>query len=48
MRDASLKIGEGEIFCIIGFSGHRNSTLMRHVNRLVEPSAGTIEVLAKT
>jgi glycine betaine/proline transport system ATP-binding protein len=40
--DASFKVYEGEIFCIMGLSGSGKSTLVRHVNRLIEPTAGTV------
>ena len=45
VRDVSLSVKRGEIFCIMGLSGSGKSTLVRHVNRLIEPSAGTIRVL---
>ena len=34
----------GEIFCIMGLSGSGKSTLVRHFNRLLEPTAGKIEI----
>ncbi|WP_136440699.1 quaternary amine ABC transporter ATP-binding protein [Pacificoceanicola onchidii] len=45
VKDASFRVGEGEIFCLMGLSGSGKSTLVRHINRLIEPSAGTIRVL---
>ena len=39
----SLEINEGEIIGIIGRSGAGKSTLLRMINRLVEPSEGSIE-----
>ena len=45
IADASFEVRRGEIFCILGLSGSGKSTLLRHVNRLVEPSAGAIDVL---
>jgi glycine betaine/proline transport system ATP-binding protein len=47
VKDASFEVARGEIFCIMGLSGSGKSTLVRHVNRLIEPSAGTIEVLGR-
>ena len=44
VRNASLQVEEGEIFCIMGLSGSGKSTLVRHINRLIEPSAGRIFV----
>ena len=42
VRDVSVSVGEGEIFCIMGLSGSGKSTLVRHINRLIEPTAGKI------
>ncbi|MEP0071078.1 MAG: glycine betaine/L-proline ABC transporter ATP-binding protein [Marinomonas sp.] len=42
VSDASFKVMEGEIFCIMGLSGSGKSTLVRHINRLIEPTAGDI------
>jgi len=44
VRDVSFSVSEGEIFCIMGLSGSGKSTLVRHVNRLIEPTAGTIQI----
>ena len=53
VADASFKVAEGEIFCVMGLSGSGKSTLVRHINRLLEPSAGEIllhgeDVMQKT
>ncbi|HER7714124.1 TPA: glycine betaine/L-proline ABC transporter ATP-binding protein [Streptococcus pyogenes] len=40
--DASFEIKKGEIFVIMGLSGSGKSTLVRMLNRLIEPSAGSI------
>ena len=42
VRDASFSVARGEIFCIMGLSGSVKSTLIRHINRLIEPTAGSI------
>ncbi|MDF2371075.1 MAG: betaine/proline/choline family ABC transporter ATP-binding protein [Rhizobiaceae bacterium] len=42
VRDASLEIGEGEIYVIMGLSGSGKSTLVRCLSRLIEPTAGKI------
>lgn len=40
--DVSFDINEGEIFVIMGLSGSGKSTLVRMLNRLIEPSSGSI------
>lgn len=45
VQGASFEVPRGEIFCIMGLSGSGKSTLVRHVNRLIEPTAGKIEIL---
>ncbi len=44
VADVSLSVNRGEIFCIMGLSGSGKSTLVRHFNRLLEPTAGKIEI----
>ncbi|MCV6598656.1 MAG: betaine/proline/choline family ABC transporter ATP-binding protein [Mangrovicoccus sp.] len=44
VADVSLSVSRGEIFCIMGLSGSGKSTLVRHFNRLLEPTAGRIEI----
>ena len=44
VADVSLSVNRGEIFCIMGLSGRGKSTLVRHFNRLLEPTAGKILV----
>jgi len=42
--DVTLTIPSGEIAAIVGTSGSGKTTLLRMINRLVEPSAGTIRI----
>ena len=42
VADATFRVGEGEIFCIMGLSGSGKSTLVRHINRLIEPTDGRV------
>ncbi|MFU1477870.1 quaternary amine ABC transporter ATP-binding protein [Roseovarius sp. C7] len=42
VRDVSISVGRGEVFCIMGLSGSGKSTLVRHINRLIEPTGGEI------
>ena len=44
VNDASIDVAEGEIFVVMGLSGSGKSTLIRCVNRLYEPTAGSIVV----
>lgn len=44
VADASFKVQQGEIFCVMGLSGSGKSTLVRHINRLLTPTAGRIIV----
>jgi len=40
--DATFSVNNGEIFCIMGLSGSGKSTLVRHINRLITPTAGEV------
>ena len=42
VKDVSFEIGENEIFVVMGLSGSGKSTLVRCINRLIEPTKGTI------
>ncbi len=47
IADCSFNVQRGEIFCVMGLSGSGKSTMVRHLNRLIEPTAGKISVLGK-
>ena len=47
IADCSFTVRRGEIFCVMGLSGSGKSTMVRHLNRLIEPTAGSINVLGK-
>ena len=42
VQDASFEIYQGEIFVIMGLSGSGKSTMVRMINRLIEPTAGQV------
>lgn len=44
LNDVSLNIKKGEIYGIIGLSGAGKSTLIRTINRLEEPTSGTVSI----
>ena len=44
VADASFKVEEGEILVIMGLSGSGKSTLVRCINRLIDPTAGSVVV----
>lgn len=45
--DASFSVKKGEIFVIMGLSGSGKSTMVRLLNRLIEPTAGSIKLNGK-
>ena len=47
IADCSFEVPRGEIFCVMGLSGSGKSTMVRHINRLIEPTSGRIEVLGR-
>lgn len=42
VNQASFKVKQGEVFVIMGLSGSGKSTLVRMLNRLIEPTEGSI------
>ncbi|MBN9756555.1 glycine betaine/L-proline ABC transporter ATP-binding protein [Pseudonocardia sp. Ae707_Ps2] len=44
VHDVSFDIADGELFVIMGLSGSGKSTLVRLLNRLIEPTSGSITV----
>ncbi|SHJ37775.1 glycine betaine/proline transport system ATP-binding protein [Malonomonas rubra DSM 5091] len=42
VQDASFEIFKGEIFVIMGLSGSGKSTMVRMLNRLIEPTSGQV------
>jgi glycine betaine/proline transport system ATP-binding protein len=44
VNDVSFDVERGELFVVMGLSGSGKSTLVRLINRLISPSAGTIEI----
>jgi osmoprotectant transport system ATP-binding protein len=47
LRGVDLEVAEGETVALIGPSGCGKTTCLRLMNRLLEPNAGTIEVMGK-
>jgi phospholipid/cholesterol/gamma-HCH transport system ATP-binding protein len=44
LRGLSLEVQAGETLVILGGSGSGKSVLLKHMNALIEPDAGTVEV----
>jgi len=44
IREVSFSVNEGEIFVVMGLSGSGKSTVLRCLNRLIPPTAGSIRV----
>ncbi len=44
VRDVSIKVWPGEVFVVMGLSGSGKSTLVRTLIRLIEPTAGAIDI----
>jgi len=44
VRDVSLRVADGETVCLIGTSGSGKTTILKMINRLVEPTHGRVLV----
>ncbi|MFI4875769.1 MAG: ABC transporter ATP-binding protein [Blastopirellula sp. JB062] len=44
VKDLSLRIAAGEVLALLGGSGSGKSTTVKMINRLIEPTAGRIEI----
>lgn len=44
VNQANFEVYAGEIFVIMGLSGSGKSTLVRMLNRLIEPTSGSVEI----
>jgi glycine betaine/proline transport system ATP-binding protein len=47
VKDVSLEVWPGEVFVVMGLSGSGKSTLVRTLIRLIEPTAGKIEIVGQ-
>ena len=47
LDNLTLQIPEGQLISFIGLSGSGKSTLLRHINGLLRPTTGTVEVMGK-
>lgn len=47
VRDVSMEVWPGEVFVVMGLSGSGKSTLVRTLIRLIEPTAGSIEIAGR-
>src|SRR3954466_12395550 len=44
VRNVSFEVWPGEVFVVMGLSGSGKSTLVRTLIRLIEPTAGRVEI----
>ena len=48
LKDVDLEIEEGKVTAIIGKTGSGKTTLVQHLNALLLPTAGKLEILGRT
>nr|WP_274388015.1 glycine betaine/L-proline ABC transporter ATP-binding protein [Salsipaludibacter albus] len=44
VNDVSFDVDQGEMFVVMGLSGSGKSTVIRMLNRLIEPTSGTVDL----
>ncbi|MFG0318563.1 MAG: ATP-binding cassette domain-containing protein, partial [Planctomycetota bacterium JB042] len=44
VADVSLRVGAGETLALIGTSGSGKTTILKMINRLVDPTAGSVRI----
>src|SRR5512143_3049382 len=44
VHELDLEVARGELVCLVGPSGCGKSTTLKMINRLIEPTTGTIEI----
>jgi glycine betaine/proline transport system ATP-binding protein len=44
VRDVTFEVDQGELFVVMGLSGSGKSTVVRMLNRLIEPTSGSVEI----
>ena len=44
VHDVSFEVRRGELFVVMGLSGSGKSTLVRMINRLIDPTAGSVAI----
>ena len=42
VREMSLRVEEGELLVLVGGSGSGKTTTLKMINRLIEPTSGTV------
>jgi len=47
LKGVGFEVEEGEFLVVIGLSGSGKSTLLRCINRLIEPTSGTVNFMGK-
>lgn len=48
LKDVDLEIEEGKVTAIIGKTGSGKTTLVQHLNALLLPTSGKLEILGRT